>query len=216
MSKKKKIDLSDIKKYDLDETASFTDLMTKKEKENRKSNIVESNDIDDMINEKRKNTSDLTEDIEKVKEKHNEEIKVEEIKSNEKSKKEKLPKLKDLDNVEDKLGKTQIMELTRQMKFNFEEKIEENKEKKKYGISPLNIVGELNLFCMGYYIYLLAFTNYQDVESRYMLNGGIIILMVLLFGLSVVTPKKVSKIFHIINIIVILVFVVYNTYTLMY
>ena len=69
---------------------------------------------------------------------------------------------------------------------------------------------------MGYYIYLLAFTNYQDVESRYMLNGGIIILMVLLFGLSVVTPKKVSKVFHIINIVVILVFLVYNTYTLMY
>jgi hypothetical protein len=49
-----------------------------------------------------------------------------------------------------------------------------------------------------------------------MLNGGIIILMVLLFGLSVVTPKKISKVFHIINIIVILAFLVYNTYTLMY
>ena len=48
---------------------------------------------------------------------------------------------------------------------------------------------------MGYYIYLLAFTNYQDIEIRYMINGGIIILLVLLFGLSVVTSKKISKLF---------------------
>ena len=100
------------------------------------------------------------------------------------------------------------------MKFNFEEKKEENKKKRKHGISPLNIVGELNLFCIGYYIYLLAFTNYQDIESRYMLNGGIIILLTLLFGLSVVTGKKVSKFFYVINIITIFGFIFYNTYTL--
>ena len=49
------------------------------------------------------------------------------------------------------LENTQIMELTRQMKFNFEEKKEENKKKRKHGISPLNIVGELNL-CHSFYI----------------------------------------------------------------
>jgi hypothetical protein len=86
--------------------------------------------------------------------------------------------------------------------------------KKKYGISPLNIVGELNLLCIGYYIYLLTFTNYQDIEIRYMLNGGIIVLMVLLFGLSVVTSKKLSKFFYIINILTIISFIIYNTYTL--
>ena len=31
----KKIDLSDIKENDLDETSSFTDLMTKKQRKNR-------------------------------------------------------------------------------------------------------------------------------------------------------------------------------------
>ena len=199
---KKKIDLSDIKKNDLDETSSFTDLMTKKERINRKKDISDSNDIDDMINEKRKNTEDLTNELEKAKEEYNNEIKVEKI--NEKKK----------ENIDDSLGKTQILELTRAMKFNFEEKKEENKSKKKHGISPLNIVGELNLFCMGYYIYLLAFTNYQDIEVRYMLNGGIIVLMVLLFGLSVVTPKKISKFFYILNILIIVLFVIYNAYTL--
>ena len=76
---KKKIDLSDIKKNDLDETSSFTDLMTKKERINRKKDISDSNDIDDMINEKRKNTEDLTKELEKAKEEYNNEIKVEKI-----------------------------------------------------------------------------------------------------------------------------------------
>lgn len=199
---KKKIDLSDIKKNDLDETASFTDLMTKKERINRKKDVTDSNDIDDMINEKRKNTEELTKELEKAKEKYNNEIKVDKIVENKK------------ESVDDTLGKTQILELTRAMKFNFEEKKEENKSKKRHGISPLNIVGELNLFCIGYYIYLLAFTNYQDIEIRYMFNGGIIVLMVLLFGLSVVTPKKVSKFFYVLNILIIILFVVYNIYTL--
>lgn len=193
------IDLSDIKTNDLDETASFTDLMTRKEKNNRKNNIIESSDIDDMINEKRKKTEDLTEDLKVAKEKYKKSIK---DKKNE--------------NTEEKLAKTQIMELTRQMKFNFEEKKEENIQKKKNGISTLNIIGEVNLICMGYYIYLLAFTNYQDIESRYILNGIIIISMVLLFGLSVVTPKKLSKFFSILNALIILTFLIYNVYTLIY
>ena len=187
---KKKIDLSSIKKNDLEETSSFTDLMTKKELKKRKAERTSSLDIDDMVNEKRKNTEDLTDELKKVKEKYSKEIN------------------------EDKLEKTQILELTRQIKLNFEEKKEENIKKKKYGISPLNIVGELNLFCIGYYIYLLAFTNYQDIESRYLLNGSIIILLTLLFGLSVVTRGKISKFFHILNIILIFVFIFYNTYTL--
>jgi len=199
---KKKIDLSDIKNNDLDETASFTDLMTRKERLNRKKEHIDSNDIDDMINEKRKNTEELTKELEKAKKEFNEEIKVEKIVKRKK------------EDIEENLGKTQILEFTRAMKFNFEEKKEENSKKRKHGISPLNIVGELNLFCIGYYIYLLAFTNYQDIEIRYMLNGGIIVLMVLLFGLSVVTPKKISKFFYILNILTIILFIIYNIYTL--
>lgn len=193
---KKKIDLSDIKTNDLEETSSFTDLMTRAERLHRNDN---STDIDDMINERRKSTGELTKELEEARRQYNKEI----------------GKITDED-IEENLGKTQLMDLTRQMKFNFEETKEENKKKKKHGISPLNVVGELNLLCMGYYIYLLAFTNYQDVEERYMLNGGIIILMVLLFGLSVVTGKKLSKFFYILNILIIITFIGYNAYTLLY
>ena len=205
--KDKKIDLSGIKEDDLDKTSSFYDLMSKKEKRKAKkkpeenldnkqvnNNNNKDNDIEEMINEKRKNTSDLSSDIKIAKEK----IKKDEPKKDE------------------NLGKTQILELTRQMKFNFEKKKEEVKSEKKKGISKLNIIGEVNLICIGYYIYLLIFTNYQDVELNYMITGGIIVMLVLLFGLSVVTRKKLSKFFMISNIIAIICFIAFNIYSLMY
>ena len=61
--KKNKIDLSDIKSNDLEDTATFTDLMPKKNKKNEVSD-----DIEDMINEKKRNTKDLTKEVEKAKE----------------------------------------------------------------------------------------------------------------------------------------------------
>lgn len=197
--KKKKIDLSDIKINDLDETSSFTDLMTRKERINR----YENNDIDDMINEKRKNTKELTKELEKAKEEYNKEI--QDKKNNEKKKQI----------LEETLGKTQILELTRTMKFNFEEVKEENKNKKN-GITFLNIIGVLNLLCIGFYIYILTFTNYQDNQNNYLIVGSIIVLLVLLFGISVVSNKKIRRLFNILNLIMIFTFIAFNIYTLMY
>ena len=195
--KKKKIDLSDIKTNDLDETSSFTDLMTRKERINR----YESNDIDDMINEKRKNTKELTKELEKAKEEYNKEI------QNKKTKKKQI--------LEDTLGKTQILELTRTMKFNFEEVKKENKNQKN-GITFLNIIGVLNLLCIGFYIYILTFTNYQDNQNNYLIVGSIIVLLVLLFGISVISNKKIRKLFNILNLLTIIAFIAFNIYTLMY
>lgn len=198
---KRKIDLSDIKENDLDKTSSFTDLMSRSERKKRNEEKIEvivekiDNDIEDMIKEKKKNTKDLTLELEKVKNEYNNQIKEE--------------------NNTDELGKTQILELTRQMKFNFEETKKENNTKKKKGVSVLNIIGEVNLLCIGYYIYLLVFTNYQDSEFNYMVTGGIIVLLVLLFGLSVVTSKKLSKFFNILNILAIISFIAFNIYTLL-
>lgn len=196
------IDLSDIKENDLDKTSSFTDLMTKSERKMRKlekekgidvSNSS-NNDIEDMIVEKKKSTSDLTKELKNI---------------NDKEKKI------DKKDIEENISKTQILELTRQMKFNFEVTKEENFEKKKRGISVLNIIGEINLLCIGYYIYLLIFTNYQDEQQNYLITGGLIILLVLLFGLSVITNKKASKFFNILNILAIIGFVAFNVFTLL-
>ncbi len=49
-----------------------------------------------------------------------------------------------------------------------------------------------------------------------MITGGIIVMLVLLFGLSVVTKKKLSKAFMVLNIIAIISFIAFNIYSLMY
>ena len=204
---KKKIDLSDIKDDELEKTSSFTDLMTRKERKRRtkKTDIdieisedTESNiDIEEMISEKKRSTADLTKDLEEAQEEFNKVIK--EDKNEEEN---------------DKLEKTQILELTRQMKFNFEEKKKKNNEHKKKFFSPLNVIGEVNLLCIGYYIYLLVFTDYQDSQETYMMTGGIIVLLVLLFGLSVVTGKRLSKFFNVLNILAIFAFIIFCAYNL--
>lgn len=120
---------------------------------------------------------------------------------------------------EESLMKTQALELTRSMKFNFDEVKKENSEAKKSGkrkISKLNVIGEINLLCIGYYIYLLGFTNFQDNKDNYMLNGAIIVLLVLFFGMSVVTNKKVRKVFMFINVITLIIFILFNAYTIIY
>ena len=64
--KNKKIDLSDIKEFDLDKTSSFTDLMSRSERRQKKlkkeETFIESNnnDIEDMIDERKKSTKDLS------------------------------------------------------------------------------------------------------------------------------------------------------------
>ena len=75
---KRKIDLSDIKENDLDKTSSFTDLMSRSERKMRKKQLTEedidntidtnNNDIEEMIDEKKKSTKDLTLELEKAKE----------------------------------------------------------------------------------------------------------------------------------------------------
>ncbi len=212
---KNKIDLSDIKENDLDKTSSFVDLMSKKERKNRNKQYEEENnknsddnfdDIEEMVSEKKRSTKDLTVDVEKAKEE------LKDLYDNSETKK--VLENKEIQEKEDNLAKTQLLELTKQMKFNLEENKLANKEKKKKGISILNIIGEINLLCIGYYIYLLLFTTFQDNRNNYLINGFIIVSLVLLFGLSIITRKNVSKFFNVLNVIVIIGFIAFNVYSL--
>ena len=225
---KRNIDLSYLSndEYDLDKTSSFTDIMSRSERKKREyeKQHEDNDDIEKMVNEKKRNIEDIenTKDIEKkefdkasieidkkLNKKEKATIKEEDVKDNKKSQIQSNEITED-----DKLAKTQILELTRQMKFNFEETKKENNENKKKGISILNIIGEVNLLCIAYYIYLLIFTNYQNNKQNYMISGGIVILLVMLFGISVITGKKASKVFNILNILVIIAFIAFHAYTL--
>lgn len=225
---KRNIDLSYLSndEYDLDKTSSFTDIMSRSERKKREyeKQHEDNDDIEKMVNEKKRNIEDIenTKDIEKkefdkasieidkkLNKKEKATIKEEDVKVNKKNQVQSNEITED-----DKLAKTQILELTRQMKFNFEETKKENNENKKKGISILNIIGEVNLLCIAYYIYLLIFTNYQNNKQNYMISGGIVILLVMLFGISVITGKKASKVFNILNILVIIAFIAFHAYTL--
>lgn len=182
---KRYIDLSDIKEADLGKTTSFTDLMSRSEKKKAKENNID--DIEEMIDEEKLQTKDLSDNLQNLNKSNND--------------------------TDDNLSKTQILELTRQMKYNFEENTKENIQKKKSGISPLNIIGEINLFCIGYYIYILIFTDLSN-KVNYLSNGIMIVLLVFLFGISTISSKKINKLFTILNIICIMAFLSFNIYSL--
>ncbi len=213
----KKIDLSDIKEYDLDKTSSFTDLMSRSERrahKRAKEQIINEMDKEDNHKSRKKKKENKEEIADTIDDISYDDIDIDNI---------------DLENIEDinldtddieiidedGLNTTQLLDITRQMKYNFEETQEENVQNSKKGVTLLNIIGIVNLLCISYYIYLLVFTNYQDNQQNYLITGSIIVVLVLLFGLSTVTGKKVSKIFKILNILAIISFIAFNAYILL-
>ena len=142
-------------------------------------------DIEEMIDEEKMKTKDLSDNLKDLN--------------------------KSEENKDDTNSKTQVLEFTKKLKLNFEENAKENVKIKKNGISPLNIIGEINLFCIGYYIYILIFTELND-KLNYVVNGSIIVLLVFLFGLSTITKNKLSKFFSVLNFIFIILFITIHIY----
>lgn len=189
---KKKIDLSDIKEVDLDKTTSFKDLMSRSERKQRelekKKNIIENNiDIEDMIEEKKRSTKDLTAYLEKV------------LKEEKKTR-------------EEKLENTQILELTRQMKLNINDNI---KEERKKGYNYITFIGVFILIALTYFIYSLIFTSYLDNEKFLLIDSSIILLMFLLFNITLITTKRNNKFLSILNFLILLIYIAFNVLTIL-
>ena len=189
---KRIIDLSDIKENDLDKTSSFTDLMSRTERKRRKIEKEEksflydnNNDIEEMIEERKKSTKDLTIELEKAKKEYN-------------------------NQTEENLGKTQILELTRQMRFNVNENI---KEERKKGYNFITFIGIFILIALAYFIYSLIFTNYLDNNLFILIDCAIILLMVLLFGISILTTKRNNKFLSVLNLLILIGYISFNVLT---
>lgn len=182
---KRVIDLSDIKENDLEKTSSFVDLMSRSERRKRQlekeGNNIEfaNNDIEDMIEERKRSTKDLTIELEKIKRKESEE----------------------------KLENTQILELTRQMKFNVKENI---KEERKKGYNYITFIGTFILIALTYFIYSLLFTSYLDNKMFLLIDSGIILLMFLLFGITILTTKKNNKFLSVLNLLILFGYIIFN------
>ena len=182
---KRVIDLSDIKENDLEKTSSFVDLMSRSERRKRQlekeeNNIASANnDIEDMVEERKRSTKDLTIELEKIKRKE----------------------------TEEKLKNTQKLELTRQMKFNVKENV---KEERKKGYNYITFIGIFILIALAYFIYSLIFTNYLDNEKFLLIDSGIILLMFLLFGITILTTKKNNKFLSVLNLLILIGYIIFN------
>ena len=76
------------------------------------------------------------------------------------------------------IEKTQILELTRQMKFNFEEKKNENSKSKNKWVSKLNIIGEKEgdtLTSINYYVdaVMNELENISSIPKSFLETGGL-------------------------------------------
>lgn len=208
------IDLSDIKDDETDKTASFTDLMTraeKKERELRKRkeeieaiDAIMGNDEDDSFLSKKEKRK-----LEKKKEK---EEKTNSKKNNlkEETFEQEFNKTKKKENNkknEELLEKTRILELTRQMKFNMQDNIQEEKKK---GYNFITDIGICILIALAYFIYAILFTSYLDNELFLIINASIILFMFILFGITMLTSKKNNKLLALFNFLVLLGYIIFN------
>lgn len=115
------------------------------------------------------------------------------------------------------IGKTQhFLNLTSEITAALGNNIEENlfpEEKKKSGFNPITWIGLLTIFCFGFFIYLVISSGY-DEELLLLIDSGMLLGITFIFGLSIISSKKWTKIFSIFNLLVILTFVGINIFLL--
>ena len=205
-NKNRYIDLSDIKDNDLDKTASFTDLMSRAEKKERERKKIE--------DETRELKEILMSDEEKKELKKQERKEKKEKKKNSKEEKNSTP-LKYTESQESNLSKTQkIIDLTNEIKLsmlnNVDDNIIEGTKKKKFGIGNIIVTDFLIILSLAYYIYTIIFTNVQTNQLYLLIGGSIILFMILLFCISIISKRTISKVFSILNYLVFISYVLFN------
>ena len=211
------IDLSDIKNDELDNTASFTDLMSREEKKRRKR--IKEEEQTRELKEILMNDEDKKELKKERKKQERLEKKIlkEEKRLAKVATKEINDKIKDNTLVDDEdlkdLTKTQrLLDLTNEIKVSMLNNVDENikTEKKKFGIGNIVISDLLIIISLAFYIYSILFTNYQNNEL-YLLIGGLIILsMIMFFCISIISSKTISKVFSILIYLIFTGYVLFN------
>ena len=204
------IDLSLIKDDDLDKTGSFTDLMSRAELKERERKKEEAEELKETLinnNEKKEKKKKKKEKVIFKEEKRLEKKALKEVRKEiDNNTIEEDEDLKDLSKT------SKLLDLTNEIKLSMLNNVDDNikQEKKKFKIGNLVFMDLLIIISLAYYIYSILFTNVQS-NQLYLLIGGVIILtMIILFCISFVTSKAISKFFSIINYLVFASFVAFN------
>lgn len=208
--KNRYIDLSDIKEDEIDNTATFTDLMSREEKKKRKR--IKEDEQTRELKEILMNDDDKKELRKKEKKIEKEKRRLEKV-----AKKEINDKIKDNTLIDDNdlkdITKTQrFLDLTNEIKVSMLNNVDDNikTEKKKFRIGNIVISDLIIIISLAFYIYSILFTNYQNNEL-YLLTGGLIILsMITLFCISIISSKGLSKFFSILIYLIFILYILFN------
>lgn len=187
------LDLSDIKENDLDDTASFTDLMSHKEKKAHKKLKKENeNIVEDEIEKLEENNED--EDIE--------------FKTDDISSQISENKTIDLSDVVD--NKEYDNEDTEYIFENIEEEKEEIVEKENTNIANTIFISMGIIGTLVYYIYSILYTNLQNNKNYLLINGIAIVLLIFNYCLMTISNKKTAKFLTILNYLIIISYITFN------
>lgn len=191
MKKDSNIDLSDIKENELDKTSSFTDLMSRSQRkahEKSKKNI-EKNQIKEVKQES-PNEFSISTDKAKLRIKVNDGSNVDEKKD-----------ILDKKIVNNKLENEEI-------KKSYLDDDDFDEEKAKIGLSIFG--GLLTLGSIGYYIYLILYTDILLRKKFFIVESVILIFIIFFICINSIGNKKISKLSLVFAYICILAFIALN------
>ncbi len=201
--KNNKIDLSDIKKNDLDSTSSFIDLMSRqelREREKKKQNYEQKQkELKEILFEEEQN---------KVRNKKRDEKRKKQLNKIAKSGIDDQKQKKKLENT------TKFKEFKNDVKSsvydNLEDNIKNTGENTKYGIGNIIVIGLFIIISLVYYIYSILFTNIQTNDTYLLMGGLIILVMITFFCISIVCGKILYKILSVLNYLIFIGYIVFN------
>lgn len=194
---KRYIDLSDIKDDDLDKTASFHDLMSRSERKRREKEKIQ--EEVDKINDDSPLESELTEIQETLFEQNDSKKLNDEINERE--------NLEDDNSIENKIHEA--------LTYNENDDESDNdiffeKENNKNSLISIVSMGLFNIISIVYFIYSIIFTEYLNNKKYFIINGALILLIILSFGLTIISNKDAHRFFKIFNYLFLLSFIALN------
>ena len=208
------IDLSDIKEMEMDNTASFTDLMSREELKKRKK-IKEEEKTQElkeilMNDEDKKRLKKEKKRKEKMIAK--EEKRLEKTAIKELNNKSEDNTLLDDEDIKDITKTQKFLDLTNEIKVSMLNNVDENikPKEKKLSIGNIVISDIIIIISLAFYIYSILFTNYQNNELYLLIGGLIILAMIMFFCISTISGRILSKIFSVLIYLVFIGYIMFN------
>lgn len=213
-NKERYIDLSDIKENDLDNTASFTDLMSREEIKKRKK--IQEEEKTQELKEILMNDEDKKRLKKEKKRKEKmiakEEKRLEKTAIKELNNKSEDNTLLDDEDIKDITKTQKFLDLTNEIKVSMLNNVDENikPKEKKLSIGNIVISDIIIIISLAFYIYSILFTNYQNNELYLLIGGLIILAMIMFFCISTISGRILSKIFSVLIYLLFIGYILFN------